>query len=163
MDIYIRGASMITRAVYAILAMVLFTGPTAAQNSTAATGNRSNTNGQKSKGSYYGKARKTGNQGNSSGLRLEQTSSSSPMPGKGYAAPGNIALMQSGQGALPNTRLEGFVKNSGKNDAIYGGEGELLPKYEGFDKSHRIETGIHSDGLTTNHPSGAPSAWDFPQ
>lgn len=157
---------MITKAVYVILAVVLLSGPAAeAQNSTAATGNRSNTNGQKSKGSYYGKARKTGTQGNSSGLKLKlkQTSSSSPMQGGGFAAPGNIALMQSGQGALQSTRLQGFVKDSGMNDAIYGGDGELVPKYEKFDQSHRIEKGISSKDLTTNHPSGAPSAWDFPQ
>ncbi len=80
-------------------------------------------------------------------------------------APGNLALRQMGKSTLPPTRLEGFVKASGKNDDIYGDEGIYLPKAEGFTEEHRIGAGIHSPYLTTGHPSNGnlPSSWDYPE
>lgn len=88
--------------------------------------------------------------------------SSAPIKGTMFA-PGNLALRQMGKMTLPPTRLEGFVKASGKNDAIYGGEGEYLPKFESFTEEHRIGTGITSPYLTTGHKSALPSSWDYPE
>lgn len=67
--------------------------------------------------------------------------------------------------ALPPTRLDSFVKNSGAMaDLIYGDEGATnIPPYFGFDESHRLERGVHSGGLTTGHKSGLPDAWGWPQ
>lgn len=155
---------MTLRTSLAVLLVLSFSSPAFAQsalNSKASMGNRGNTNGNDTRGNFYGKARKTKNQGQRLGLR--PTSSSSPMKGGG-SAPGNIALMQQGQSSLQPTRLQGFVKASGMNDAIYGGDGELKPKYFTFDQSHRIEVGMQSmSDLTTKHKISGPSAWDFPQ
>jgi hypothetical protein len=84
---------------------------------------------------------------------------SAPIRGT-YQAPGNLALKKQGLQSLPPTRLDSFVKESGKSEAIYGDEG--CPFY-GFSEEHRIEKGIKSDGLTTGQKSDAPSAWDYPQ
>jgi hypothetical protein len=67
---------------------------------------------------------------------------------------------------LPPTQLSSFVLDSGMNDAIYGDEGtDGAPPYEGFDESHRLINGMLGTdiGLTTGHPSDAPSAWGYPQ
>lgn len=66
---------------------------------------------------------------------------------------------------LPPTRLDSFVRNSAAQaDLIYGDEGTTsIPPYFGFDESHRIETGMHSPGLTTGHRGSLPSAWGYPQ
>jgi len=67
--------------------------------------------------------------------------------------------------ALPPTRLDSFVKSAGGSaDLIYGDEGTTdIPPFFVFDESHRIERGIHSSGLTTDHKSGLPDAWGWPQ
>ncbi|MBY0551651.1 MAG: hypothetical protein K2W95_30490 [Candidatus Obscuribacterales bacterium] len=88
--------------------------------------------------------------------------SSAPVRGTMFA-PGNLALRQMAKSTLPPTRLEGFVHNSGKSEAIYGDEGIYLPPFDSFTADHRIEAGINSPDLTTGHKSNAPSAWDFPQ
>lgn len=153
----------ITLAVLLVMLLNVPAQASSASDSRAATGNRSNTNRKLTRGNWYGGARSTGTQGN--GLRLSPSSSSSPQAGGG-SAPGNIALMQQGKGTLPPTRLEGFVKNSGMSDAIYGDEMDpktLVSKYYSFDQSHRIETGMNAPDLTTNHRISGPSAWDFPK
>lgn len=88
--------------------------------------------------------------------------SSAPIKGT-MIAPGNLALRQMGKHTLPPTRLEGFVRNSGLNDAIYGGDDIALPKYFGFTEEHRIGAGIHAPDLTTHHASALPSSWDYPE
>lgn len=111
------------------------------------------------KGNAYGKSAKTNRR-----VLLQQCASSAPLPGS-TSAPANIALWQHRKkSTLPPTILQGFVANSGKNDAIYGGDGVLLPRYkDGFDMSHRIETGLNAPELTTHHRIDGPSSWDFPQ
>lgn len=87
-------------------------------------------------------------------------STSMPILGT-FVAPGNLALMNQGWRSLPQTRLDSFVKESGYNDMIYGDEGtDGPPPYNDF---LYIEDGINSPGLTTGHPSDAPSAWGWPQ
>ncbi|MBI2809911.1 MAG: hypothetical protein HYX67_03655 [Candidatus Melainabacteria bacterium] len=67
-------------------------------------------------------------------------------------------------GFLPPTSMESFVLNSaGAADLIYGDEGtDGPPPFEGFDESHRINTGIYTPGLTTGHRSALPEAWGYP-
>lgn len=87
---------------------------------------------------------------------------SAPMRGS-YRAPGNFTLKwqtRFGQN-LPPTRLDSFVKESGYADDIYGDEGtDGPPPLNNF---RYIESGIKSDGLTTDHRSQLPSAWGTPQ
>lgn len=81
-----------------------------------------------------------------------------------YTAPANMALRAMGRRTLPPTRLESFVQNSGKSEAIYGDEGVFgLPPFFGFHPGHYINTGINMPELTTGHKSDAPSAWGYPQ
>lgn len=129
-----------------------------ALNSTADTGAYGGWDNGPTEGNWNGDSGSTGPQF----VGLPQASSSSPMSGGG-SAPGNIALKQLGKKSLPPTRLEGFVMNSGKNDAIYGGDGVLLPKYFTFQQFNRIESGMNMPDLTTKHRISGPSAWDFPQ
>jgi hypothetical protein len=88
-----------------------------------------------------------------------------------YLAPANMALRtqygNSGGGLrLPQTGLDSFVHQARMNynaDLIYGDEGTYgPPPYNHFTPMHFIERGIRSSGLTTGHPSDAPSAWDTP-
>ncbi len=67
-------------------------------------------------------------------------------------------------GFLPPTSMESFVRNSAGNaDLIYGDEGtDGPPPFEGFDQSHRINSGIYTPGLTTGHRSALPEAWGYP-
>ncbi|MBS1954368.1 MAG: hypothetical protein JST89_09280 [Cyanobacteria bacterium SZAS-4] len=67
-------------------------------------------------------------------------------------------------GFLPPTSMESFVRNSaGAADLIYGDEGtDGPPPFEGFDQSHRINSGIYTPGLTTGHRSALPEAWGYP-
>lgn len=67
-------------------------------------------------------------------------------------------------GFLPPTSMESFVLNSaGSADLIYGDEGtDGPPPFEGFDESHRINSGIYTPGLTTGHRSALPEAWGYP-
>jgi hypothetical protein len=77
-----------------------------------------------------------------------------------FVAPNNLALRNNGWRRLPETRLDSFVKESGYNDMIYGDEGtDGPPPYDDF---LYINDGITSGGLTTGHPSDAPSAWGWP-
>jgi hypothetical protein len=70
-----------------------------------------------------------------------------------------MAAQQTG-GVLPPTQMTSFVADSGYNDFIYGDEGtDGPPPYDDFGY---IGDGM-SGGLTTGHPSGAPSAWGYPQ
>lgn len=145
----------------AILLATVAGSPALAQsalNSTADTGAYGGWDNGPTAGNWNGDSGNTGTQF----VGLPQASSSSPMAGGG-SAPGNLALKQLGKKSLPPTRLEGFVMNSGKNDAIYGGDGVLLPKYFTFQMSNRIETGMNMPDLTTKHRMNGPSAWDFPQ
>jgi hypothetical protein len=87
---------------------------------------------------------------------------SAPFRGS-YRAPGNFTLQWQGRFGqnLPPTRLDSFVKESGYADDIYGDEGtEGPPPLNNF---KYIESGIKSDGLTTDHRSQLPSAWGTPQ
>lgn len=67
--------------------------------------------------------------------------------------------------ALPPTRLDSFVRNSGgMAELIYGDEGTTtIPPFFGFSEAHRLERGMYSPGLTTGHKSGLPDAWGWPQ
>jgi hypothetical protein len=85
---------------------------------------------------------------------------SAPFQGT-FVAPANFALRQVGRLTLPPTQLDSFVQNSGYNPMIYGDEGTDGPPP--FDNFLYINDGINSSGLTTGHPSGAPSAWGYPQ
>ncbi len=79
-------------------------------------------------------------------------------------APANMALRTQGGGlSLPKTNLDSFVhkaKQSGMAELIYGDEGKNGPPPYSFFMP--INTGISSGGLTTGHPSDAPSAWGTP-
>lgn len=82
-----------------------------------------------------------------------------------YLAPANLALRTQygsrfGGFRLPDTNLDSFVHKSGYNEHIYGDEGVYgPPPFENFEY---INDGIQSSGLTTGHPSDAPSAWGTP-
>ncbi len=129
-----------------------------ALDSTAATGELGGWSNGPTNGNFNGGSGSTGKQGDR--LGLQATSSSSPMKGGGNA-PGNLALKQLGGSSLPPTKLSGFVKQGG--DAVFGGDGELLPKYFTFTQDHRIEQAMQQNPkLTTNHRISSPSAWDFP-
>lgn len=70
--------------------------------------------------------------------------------------------------SLPPTRLNSFVKQAGKDaEKIFGDEEPLLPRYFGFDESHRLERVMEKNpDLTTGHKCSleeVPSAWDIPQ
>lgn len=67
---------------------------------------------------------------------------------------------------LPPVSMDSFVYEAGAHaEHIYGDEGTNgLPPYEGFNKAHRINTGImdrRDAGLTTGHGSYMPDAWGF--
>lgn len=148
------------KSLFAALLIASVSAPALAQSaldSTAATGQMGGWDNGPTNGNFFGGSGSTSNQGDRLGLM--QTSSSSP--GKNGSAPGNLALKQLGGSKLPPTRLSGFVKAGG--DAVFGGDGELLPKYFTFTQDHRIEQAMQqSPKLTTNHKIGGPSAWDFP-
>lgn len=152
---------MWTKSLFSALIIASLSTPALAQSaldSTADTGKLGGWDNGPTEGNFFGGARDTGKQNERLGLM--QTSSSSPMKGGGNA-PGNLALKQLGGNSLPPTRLSGFVKSGG--DAVFGGDGELLPKYFKFTYDHRIENAMQqSPKLTTNHKIGGPSAWDFP-
>lgn len=94
------------------------------------------------------------------GMGDSGTVTSAPFAGS-YYAPGNLQLRNEGGTHLPETRLDSFVYQSGYNDHIYGDESTHgPPPYFDFEY---IEDGINSPGLTTGHPSDAPSAWGTPQ
>lgn len=71
---------------------------------------------------------------------------------------------------LPPTTLDSFVVQAGgMREVIYGDEGTGiggilgLPPQNYFLEQNRINTGIHSDKLTTGHKdSSLPEAWDWP-
>lgn len=130
-------------------------------NSTADTGDQKHNNGQ-TDGNFNGGSQKTSKQ-NDKGLQLPGTTTSAPTRGGGGGScPGNFALKQLGGSSLPPTKLNGLVKDGG--EAVFGGDGELLPKYFKFDTSHRMERAMEKNPqLTTNHKLGNPSAWDFPE
>lgn len=133
--------------------------PVCAQvESTASTGFMGYNNHATS-GSNYGASRRTGT--NAVG-GLKSTSSSRPVAGGGKA-PGNLALKQfNGKQTLPPTRLNSFVRQGG--DAVFGGDGDYLPRFNTFTPDHRIERAMEQNpNLTTNHKIGSPSAWDFPE
>jgi hypothetical protein len=76
--------------------------------------------------------------------------------------PRQIAVQ--GSMVLPQTRLDSFVLEAqGHAPHIYGDEGvDGPPPYMGFNKPHRINTGIMDErdkGLTTGHGSWMPDAW----
>lgn len=82
-------------------------------------------------------------------------------------APATTAILDRTFGRLlflPPTSMESFVRNSaGSADLIYGDEGtDGPPPFEGFDESHRINSGIYTPGLTTGHRSALPEAWGYP-
>ena len=129
-----------------------------AMNSTADTGAYGGWSNGPTAGNFEGDSGFTGPQS----IGLPQAASSCPMPGGG-SAPGNLALKQMGKKTLPPTRLESFVKNSGKSEAIYGDEGVYLPPFFTFTQDHRIESGMNMPDITTKHRIEGPSAWDFPQ
>jgi hypothetical protein len=129
-------------------------------NSTADTGKEGGFSNGKTKGNFNGGGQKTSKQ-NDKGLQLPGTTTSAPTKGGG-SCPGNFALKQLGGSSLPPTKLNGLVKDGG--EAVFGGDGELLPKYFTFDESHRMERAMEKNPkLTTNHKLGSPSAWDFPE
>jgi hypothetical protein len=91
--------------------------------------------------------------------QLAQTSSSMPY-GRSKVAPANLALRAVGKNVLPPTRLTSFIAESGMDDDIYGHEGDIKntsysPISSGFDPQTDA-------GLTTGHPSDAPSVYAFP-
>jgi len=90
-----------------------------------------------------------------------------------FFAPSNLALQTQNHsmigGKLPKTNMDSFVHQAGKYynaNMIYGDEGTYgPPPYKFFTPDHFIERGIGGEnkkGLTTGHPSDAPSAWDLP-
>ena len=84
---------------------------------------------------------------------------SAPFQGT-YAAPGNFALRQQGRMTLPPTELTSIVKDSGYSFSTYGDEGTNGPPP--LSDFTTIDGGL-SGGMTTGHPSDAPSAWGYPQ
>lgn len=65
---------------------------------------------------------------------------------------------------LPATQMDSFVQEAGAHaNHIYGDEGtDGPPPYMGFNKPHRINTGIldkRDQGITTGHGSIMPDAW----
>jgi len=145
-----------------------------ALQSSGATGNLTNTNGNATLGNVNGWSNFTTTNGSGSpnGPNLAGTNSTGAGPGGSsgaatsapfqgtYYAPSNIAARQFG-GVLQPTQMTSFVADSGYNDFIYGDEGtDGPPPYDDFGY---INDGISSSGLTTGHPSGAPSAWGYPQ
>lgn len=70
-----------------------------------------------------------------------------------------------GLNKLPQTRLDSFVAQAGgQAEMIYGDEGVFdIPPLFFFTGMSRINSGIHSGGLTTGHDDGSlPEAWGFP-
>jgi hypothetical protein len=128
-------------------------------NTTADTGQMGGFDNGPTDGNFYGGAGKTTNQGDQ--LGLPGTVTSAPVKGGGNC-PGNFALKQLGKNTLPPTKLNSLVKDGG--EAVFGGDGVLLPRYFTFDESHRMERAMEKNpDLTTNHKIGSPSAWDFPK
>jgi hypothetical protein len=159
-----------------------------AMQSTADTGNLTNTNYRPTENNYIPTGENAGTKGwadyttsqgadSPNGPMLFGTPGSAAGPGgesgaatsapyQGtYAAPGNFALRQAGRNTLPPTNLDSFVwQAGGHREHIYGDEGtDGPPPYNCFNYVHHIEIGINNPGLTTNHKSDAPMAWDYPQ
>ena len=84
---------------------------------------------------------------------------SAPFQGT-YAAPGNFALRQQGRSTLPPTELTSIIRDSGMSFSTYGDEGTNGPPP--LSDFTTIDGGL-SGGMTTGHPSDAPSAWGTPQ
>ena len=95
------------------------------------------------------------------GARVTSNATSKQIPR--YLAPAGLGSLTN-QG-LPKTNLDSFVAQAGgQAELIYGDEGtDGPPPYDNFTEEHRIERGIHDGGLTTNHKSGLPEAWGWPE
>jgi len=152
-----------------LLYFVLTSAPCGAQSafqSSAATGNMSNSN----LGSNVAMAPwsdYTGPNGSTTmrGPQFAHVTSSMPFQGT-VLAPGNLALATQHGYALPPTRLTSFVKESGHADGIYGDEGDSdRPPLDNFDA---IDSGINKQAvcgidLSTGHHDDLPAAWQYPQ
>jgi hypothetical protein len=156
-------------ALFFMMVFVLNTAPCGAQGalqSSAATGNMSNSN-MSSNIAVAPWSDFTRPNGTSAmrGPNLAGVTSSAPFQGTVFA-PGNLALATQRGYALPPTRLTSFVKESGHADGIYGDEGESdHPPLDNFDA---IESGINKRSvygidLSTGHHSDLPAAWQYPQ